>query len=105
MVQVFIVQVARPQKQNLQLLGVRDELSKQRNLLGLVILWLRDFVKLIGAGGMGLTWLVVVLVQWIPVDEEVRYWAVILSKVGGQRLQLRMSQPIVAELQCLDNLC
>jgi hypothetical protein len=48
-VQVFIVQVARPQKQYLQLLGVRDELGKQRNLLGLVILWLRDFVELIGA--------------------------------------------------------
>ena len=97
MLQVFVLQSTGSKEDDLQLLALRDELCEEADFLWLVFfgMWLH-LVKLIRSG-CRVTSPEVLSVDGVPVKEQVRDWAVILTKVTNQGGKLRVGQTIVAE--------
>ena len=101
MLQIFVFETASSQKDNLELLALRNELSEEADFLSLVILSRRlDLVQLVSTSWHGVTSFEVFCVDWIPIEEQVRDRAVIFGQVTDQSGQLRVRQSIVAESIC-----
>ena len=78
MLQIFVFETASSQKDNLELLALRNELSEEADFLSLVILSRRlDLVQLVSTGWHGITSFKVFCVDRIPIEEQVRDRAVI----------------------------
>ena len=88
--QIFVGDVASTKEENLELLSLSDELCKRTEFFGcLVVFGGWDLIDFVCTDGNRVTRLEVLSVNWVPVEEKVSNWAVVLSKVVSKSLELR----------------
>ena len=89
MLQVYVFKATRTKENYLELLTLRDELCKQADLIWLAII--RTWTHLVGficSKGYGIPRSEVLSVNRVPVQEKVRHWALIFSKITDERSKL-----------------
>ena len=82
----------------MKFLAFRDELGEETDFFGLILLSRRhNLVWLVGTNGYRVTCLEFLLIDRIPVEEEIRDGTVVLRKIVDQSRELRVSQAVVAQ--------
>jgi hypothetical protein len=102
--QILFSQVACSEENHLKFLGLRQDSSKERELFRLVIFSIRQLIELVGAWRHGVSSNEIVTVNRVPVEEEIRYRAVIFAQVVQKNLHLRVRQSVVREFEGLNDL-